>query len=500
MADKKLIIIGGGIAGLAAGCYGQMNDYETKILEMHTLPGGLCTSWKRKGFTFDGCIHWLVGSNPASSSYVLWDELGALKNTAVVDHEIFTQHRTKSGRVFSVYTNLDRFEEHLKEFSPQDSEAIETFIKETRAFTNLEMPIENPSSIFKVIKMFGRLLPLLPKFNKYSKVSTQEYASRFTNPELRDSFQAVFDMPDFPMIAMMMTFAWLHKKNAGYPVGGSLAFSQNIEKRYLELGGDIQYGARVTKILVKNDQAIGVELEDGSQQFADIIISAADGFSTIFKMLDGKYINQTIQGYYDKNPIFPPILQVSLGVNRDLSQLPPSISVELEQPVRIADKDESELAVRHFCYDPTMAPEGKSALVVMIPSNYEYWQSLAEDRERYDAEKKQTALTVIKALNTLIADIEKDIEVIDIATPLTTERYTGNWKGSMEGWLITTKNVNMSFGSGMKKTLPGLNNFYMAGQWVEPGGGIPTAAMSGRALIKTLCKQDKKKFKTEKVD
>jgi phytoene dehydrogenase-like protein len=60
----------------------------------------------------------------------------------------------------------------------------------------------------------------------------------------------------------------------------------------------------------------------------------------------------------------------------------------------------------------------------------------------------------------------------------------------MEGWLITTKTMMMR----MSKTLPGLRNFYMAGQWVEPGGGVPTAAMSGRNVIKMICKRDGRPF------
>ncbi|OYT33480.1 hypothetical protein B6U96_15390 [Archaeoglobales archaeon ex4484_92] len=60
--SKKVIIIGAGIAGLSTGCYLQMNGYETQIFEMSQSPDGLCTSWKRKGYVFDGCIHWLVGS------------------------------------------------------------------------------------------------------------------------------------------------------------------------------------------------------------------------------------------------------------------------------------------------------------------------------------------------------------------------------------------------------------------------------------------------------
>lgn len=70
--EKSMIIIGAGFAGLAAGIYGRINGYNTEIYEMHNLPGGLCTSWKRKGYTFDACIHWLVGSSPESSFNYIW--------------------------------------------------------------------------------------------------------------------------------------------------------------------------------------------------------------------------------------------------------------------------------------------------------------------------------------------------------------------------------------------------------------------------------------------
>ena len=85
-----------------------------------------------------------------------------------------------------------------------------------------------------------------------------------------------------------------------------------------------------------------------------------------------------------------------------------------------------------------------------------------------------------------------------MATPLTFERYTGNWQGSFEGWQLTTKTLQLTMkGQGLRKTLPGLENFYMIGQWVEPGGGLPTGAMSARRMIKALCEKDKRRFVTQ---
>lgn len=76
--EKSIIIAGAGMGGLAAGVYGRLNGYHTTIFEQHSVPGGQCASWKRHGYTFDGCIHHLFGTDPSSKLYTLWRELGAM--------------------------------------------------------------------------------------------------------------------------------------------------------------------------------------------------------------------------------------------------------------------------------------------------------------------------------------------------------------------------------------------------------------------------------------
>ncbi len=67
----------------------------------------------------------------------------------------------------------------------------------------------------------------------------------------------------------------------------------------------------------------------------------------------------------------------------------------------------------------------------------------------------------------------------DVATPMTFERYTGNWQASFEGFLPTPKTVNIQ----IPKTLPGLEHFSMVGQWVQAGGGLPSGLMTGQETI-----------------
>ena len=498
MPDKSIIIIGAGIAGLAAGCYGQMNGYRTQIFELHDKPGGLCTSWKRMGYTFNGCIHWLVGSGQGSAMNRLWQELGAVQRRQFVNHDEFLRIEGASGKAFIVYTNVDRLEQHMRELAPADADVIHEFAAAVRAFARMDMPLDMPGGWVEWIKLGVGILPFLRPMRKWSKITVQDFAARFRDPFLREAFNQFFGLPDFPMVGALMTLAWMHKHDAGYPIGGSLEFSEAIECRYLDLGGELHYRSRVQKILVdaSRDRAVGVCLDDETEHRADVVISAADGHATIFDMLEGKYVDDTIRGYYRELPIFQPMIQVSLGVAHDLSNLPHMSSFPLEKPVRIAGQARERMSMKHFCYDPTLAPKGKSAVVVSFDSNYAYWKQLSEDRERYDAEKQQIAITVMEQLDKRLPGFMGQVEAVDVATPLTTERYTGNWQGSIEGWMITTRTVGMMFGDGMKKTLPGLDNFYMAGQWVEPGGGVPTAAMSGRKVMQAICKRDKKPFES----
>src|SRR5208337_2533743 len=110
------------------------------------------------------------------------------------------------------------------------------------------------------------------------------------------------------------------------------------------------------------------------------------------------------------------------------------------------------------------------------------------------AEKEMVADRVVAILDKRFPGLAGDVEMRDVASPTTFVRYTGNWKGSFEGWQVTPK--TWSVGKVMKKTLPGLSNFYMAGHWVEPGGGLPPAAVSGRNAIQMICRNEKKTFVT----
>jgi phytoene dehydrogenase-like protein len=115
--EPTLIIVGAGVAGLASGCYARMNGYQTTIFEMGDNPGGLCTSWKRKGYLFDGSIAGLAGSAPGSPIFQLWEEIGVAKYCPLYYGESFGRIHCLDGRTITVYTDIDKLEQHLQQFS-----------------------------------------------------------------------------------------------------------------------------------------------------------------------------------------------------------------------------------------------------------------------------------------------------------------------------------------------------------------------------------------------
>jgi len=497
---KSMIIIGAGFAGLAAGIYGRINGYKTEIFEMHNLPGGLCTSWDRKGYTFDGCVHWLVGSSPKSGMHDMWEETGVIQNRPFVNMDEYFRLEDSDGRTVVFYTDVERLEKHLIEFSPQDEKIIRSFTNGVRMIIPFDSPSKHDSLAVKLKKQLRNAAIFVvngKKMKEWMNLTAEDFANRFTDPLLKEAFLQIW-VPEFSMFFMLFTFAYLHNRNAGYPIGGSKPMALALEAKYKELGGTLHYKKKVKKILTSGGKATGIVLEDGTEHLADRVISAADGHASLYDMLEGKYLDEKSRKPYEKWPMFPSLIFVSLGVNRRFDEIPKTVSgmtFRLREPVVLGDKTREWLPVHIFNQDSTLAPEGKTVITIMLESDYTYWLKLAANREAYVQKKEEIAKTVITLLEQRFPGISEQVEVTDVATPLTFERYTGNWKGSFEGWLITPEN-SYTLMKPMPQTLPGLSGFYMCGQWVEPGGGLPTALMSAKRMMKGICKEDRTKFKS----
>jgi phytoene dehydrogenase-like protein len=183
MVVKSIIIIGAGLAGLATGCFGQMNGYKTSIFEAQAKPGGVCVSWKRNGYTFDYAVHNLFGITQDSANNKVWIELGAFRDVNTYSFKEFVQVEDTDGKTLTVYTNLDDLQKHMMNLSPKDKNKINDFIKACRRFSGYDLFAAMSGGFWTRIKM----LPVMGSLAKYSKKTMRRICKKIQRSFLTKS-------------------------------------------------------------------------------------------------------------------------------------------------------------------------------------------------------------------------------------------------------------------------------------------------------------------------
>ncbi|GAA0463813.1 NAD(P)/FAD-dependent oxidoreductase [Streptomyces olivaceiscleroticus] len=504
-SKPRVLIIGAGVAGMSTGCYAQMSGMNSRILEKHVLPGGCCTAWSRQGYVFDYCIEWLFGTAPGNEANQVWRELGALDGKTIRNFEVFNRVVDEHGRSVSFYNDPERLEQHLLKTAPADARLIRSFCRDLRRFTTLDLhPFLKPPRLETVREKIIKLRKILPAFRLFWRTGAtpmNTFIDRFTDPFLRRALRNILmqDPGNFAMIPYLYTLAGAYNNNAGFPQGGSLGLARSIEERYTSLGGDISYRARVAKILVEDGRAIGVQLKNGTRYYADHVVAACDGYTTVNRLLGGEYTSPAIDKLYnevanDREQLYPAVVSAFVGVDGDLDPTEPHSTTYLlsdAEAARLPGVLQKSIVVQlrsRFADD--LAPSGKSLIHCTYFSDFDYWKSLRTgNRREYWARKREVAEFIRYFLAERYPGLGERIELVDIGTPVTNERYTGNFKGAILAWKspqaddLMTKLVNRD-----RMRLPGLRGFSMAGHWVG-GGGLIRAASTGRFVIQYLCRE-----------
>ncbi|MBU1880096.1 MAG: NAD(P)-binding protein, partial [Chloroflexi bacterium] len=411
MTQKSVIIIGAGLAGLSTGCYAQMNGYRSHVFEHHSVPGGVAACWQRGEYLIDGGIHFLMSHKPESAIYDLYHELGIIRDghfPDLTDYGRFVDET--SGRDVTITGNLDRLAADLKAIDPADAGLIDDLVAGARAMQGADMgamgmskPPELAGRLDTLKQLWGMRRYFRFFVGKYNQ-PLSEYAQAAHDPWLRTLVENLF-LPEVPAWFAFMLLALLADGQMGLLADGSLAFARSIERRYLELGGQVTYKATVEEILVdaERDKAVGVRLADGAtapaEHRADVVVSAADGRSTIFKLLGGRYVDDEISKRYETWGLIRPTVMVNYGVARAFAGEPHLTTLKLARPFPVGQQAIEVLMVRIFNYGERFAPPGKTVVQVTFETAWDYWHDLREkDRPGYKAEKARVAAEVLERL------------------------------------------------------------------------------------------------------
>jgi hypothetical protein len=190
------------------------------------------------------------------------------------------------------------------------------------------------------------------------------------------------------------------------------------------------------------------------------VLSTADGrFSE--SLLLGKPMDRTRQPFKPEQISDQPV-QVNIGSALDFSSTKGPLTIVLDAAFEAAGTKHDSITLHNKFYDQTAAPVGKSAITVFLDSSYDWWKGLADTPDRYREEKERCAKAVIDVIENQFPGFKESIEIVDVATPLTRERYTGNYMGAMQARKPNSSMVKALVQGSPRYDYRGIEGYYMA--------------------------------------
>lgn len=497
---KKIVIIGGGVAGLSAGIFAQKNGFNSVILEKHHTLGGECTGWDRQGYHIDGCIHWLVGTKEGTPIRELWDSVGALDGVEIYEPESFmaVEHE---GVTVQFYRDLDRLKASWLEISPKDQESIEEFCNHIGKLHTFTFPVGKPMDMMSLIEKVKYILSMKdigPVMQKYSKLRVQDLAGKFEHPALKEALASFMPEGDYSAVSIIFPLGTFTGGQSSIPLGGSRALARRMEEKYLALGGNIETSCEAVELEIEGDSMRSVTCSNGKSFEADYYIAACDANVLYEKLLKGQYPDQEFEKRFNDPNTYPLAsnIYVGIGYEGDMQEMPRTLKFHVDAlSINQNRKPTEYLQMTHYGYESNFAPEGHTAITFAINQfqpELEKWEALVQDREAYNKEKNRIGQEVIRAMETRFPEMVGRLKLLDVASPQTYERYCNAYRGAFMAFWPTLKGKQLAHTGQIR----GLNNLVLSGQWLQPPGGLPVALITGKDTIMRLCKRIKQPFVT----
>lgn len=470
------IVIGAGVGGLICANLLVRSGLKVLLIEQHSMVGGYCSTFRRKGYTFDAATHFypLLG-NPATITGSLLSELDV--TTEWVKMDPVDCFHFPDGSKFVVPADFGCYIEKLKKEFPEEAQNIDEFFALVR-----KAYLVGLAHYFRNVPT-DRIIPyrhlsirdvLNTRFkNQKLKLLLTGDIGHWGSPPSRTSF--VFDS--------MLRLAYFLGNY--YPRGGSQVFVDELAQRLEEAGGHILMNSMVRRILISNHNVRGVEIETGTprrriwkQISAEVVVSNAD-------------LRHTLEGMIGLELLDPDYLV-------DLKQLRPTLpcfllhiglkDISLEE-LRKAEGyhwsswDAENVATNAFkvflptAFDPALAPPGGQIIIVQKVTSVNF-----EGIKDWLAHKASIENNILQSLESCIPGISSKIVIKLSASAHTSYRYTLNHHGAMLGWEMSPDQLGEH-----RPSIQGpFRNLYFVGHWTQPGGGITPVMISAMQAVKLI--------------
>jgi all-trans-retinol 13,14-reductase len=498
LKDKyDVIVVGAGIGGLTCGALLAKNGLSVLVAEQHSKPGGYCTSFRRKGFTFDAGFDTTFECEKGGIIYDTLDELGLTDKIRFIR---LTSPLKVIGDDYNVLVTSE-FTEELKRLCPSESSEIDNFLGDCKALASEMKNLSAvPPDLLGTTGKLGLMMKFIlksPRMRQYSGKSTGEVLNTFfKDPRLKAVYGTVVPFGPKAMAPLLMMI--LGGEAVGYyPLGGAQALADTFAKGVTKHGGELTLKTMVTRILVEDGTAKGVEIASGQEIRSRFVVSNADGRETLLNLIGEQYLTPKLVKEVRETDLSDSNFLVSLGVDLDLRAMGfDGTSIiynrchELDK-IFSADIEHCYLIIKmHSLRDASQAPENMATVQLSTCLPYDYMGNWKREKDgtfgqEYSQLKESVADKLISSAEKIIPGLTNHIVVKDIATPLTFERYTLNCQGANMGWFPVP-------GGKMRSQKTPIKNLYQAGAWTYPGPSIYAVVPSGRNAAQLVLKEAKR--------
>jgi len=490
----EVVIVGGGLGGLAAGAILSRQGKKVLLLEQHYIPGGCATTFKRKDFVMEAGLHAMDGHliSPLGQNSVL-RYLGVRKRVQFVQIPEFFHLRSRDFS-FTFPSGAENAMDALLQRYPEEEKGI-------RKIMGIINGVQDELSGFPR-KKWKQVLTLVlfpfyyPNIFLSLRRTVGDCLDRYIrNDELKLVLQGnLLYYHDDPYTMSMAFFskaqASFIQYGSHFIKGGSQKLSDALSDVIREQGGTLLLGKKVTRIITDRGRATGVEYLDAfNSKIPPVTVEAGSvihsGAVPLVKHLLDRKPAERMARKTDRLKPACSLFCIYLGFSKDIRHLGNkyySTFIFGDHVRNMADfwkgahgdwKSKSFVFVDYSQVDSGLAPPGKSFGAICAADYISEWENL--DKSAYLQKKEKVAGILLDRLEEILPGVNDLIESCEVGTPLTIRRYTLNPTGSPYGYAQIRGQVGYrrpSYRSPVK-------NLWLAGTGTFPGGGFTGAVISG---------------------
>jgi phytoene dehydrogenase-like protein len=526
--NHEIIIVGAGMAGLTAAAYLSRAGYDVLLIEKNETCGGLVSSIQKDGFIFDAGPRSIENSGAVRP---LLKDLGIslelLKSPVSIGIENEILHFTSNESIYEYQSLLEKLYPDNKEEIAEIFLLIEKILKDMAILNEIDNPIfrdmrKDIGYLFKeLLPYLGKFLLTIRRINRRKNPVEDTLKEMTSNQSLIDIITQHFfkSTPTFFALGYFHTYL-----DYFYPKGGTGKLPEVIMQKVIDWGGSILYGTEINEVIPSENKLTDI---NGNTFFYDHLIWCAD-LKSLYQFLKlhdlEEKVSHKISIQKDKflsNRGGDSVFSLYLGIDDPLEKfrsisnghffytpskkgLGESIWTRLRKIINNFEDTPKEVIMNwldDYCQlntyeisipglrDPTLAPKGKTGLIVSILFEYDLMRKVQEGGW-YEEFKKEVENRIVDVLSKSIYPIIKEKILFRFSlTPISIYNRVGTSEGAITGWTFenpapVVQNI-LKMTKSVKTPIP---NTLQAGQWVYSPSGVPIAILTGLASAKKIMK------------